>query len=476
MTGRIIGGAIACLALCVGCVPAGGEEEDVDSAIRDATPAVLLDMFVPVEPDGGGMGGAGGEGGAGGMGGEGGAGGMGGMGGAGGMGGMGGAPAMGDADCRALDTCLRGCGDPECSRMCREVAPAEAGALYDAIFACARESGCTEPGGGLNEPCMQTNCNDERLACLGPPPPPDPLDCDGLSACLDACEAGDVECTDSCNGAATDEGRQAYDGLVQCLNNAACPPEDDACRRGACADFFEACFGAAVVPIGDDDCNELAGCINACPEGDQACTDGCFEASSPEAFNTYQEALDCLREAEPQCPPGDQECAQMLCATEIAACIPPLTPMGDLTCLEFDACIGECEGDQPCIDACVRSASQEGYDQLIELLDCFEMQCPEGSAPSCTRIRCELPYAACLGDIAVPRGNLSCLGFNDCLALCADGDDACVDRCIESSSPMGFDLLVIVSNCLADSGCGPEDAACQEANCGGEIQACINDF
>lgn len=391
------------------------------------------------------------------------------------MGGM--PPEMGNADCRALDTCLRGCGDATCSRTCRDMAPPEASALYDEIFNCARENGCTEPGGALNEACMEANCGGARLACFGPPAPPDPLDCDGLNACLGACADGDMACTDSCNSAATDEGQRQFDALVQCINNAACAPEDAACRNGACAQFLEACFGVAVVPVGDGDCNTLAGCLNDCAQGDQDCTNGCFEDSSPEAFNTYQAALDCLRAAEAQCPAGDQACTQDLCATEIEACIPPIGPMGNLTCEQFDDCLRECAvGDQPCINDCVTATSQVGYDQYLAFVDCLNMQCPDGSAPSCGLVRCEMPIEACLGPVAVPRGFDGCSTFNDCLSFCGDNDDVCVDQCIESASARGYDLLLEAINCVNDSGCAPGDGACQQLNCGPQIQACFNDF
>ncbi len=468
MSGRIIGSVVLGVfaAFAVGCVPAGGEEEITDIGIRDIGPAVVLDMFVPREmgnddpidvgtdddPDGSIADDA--------------------------------APVVdmappverGDADCRALDACLRACGDADCSRRCREMAPPEGAALYDAIFICARESGCTEPGGALNEVCMETNCSDERLACFGPPAP---LDCQGLNACLGQCAEGDQECIDSCNGAASEEGRRTFEGLVQCIDEAACAPEDAACRQGACADFLEACFGVAVVPVGDSDCETLAACINACEPGDADCTNGCFGDSAPEAFNTYQAAIDCLRAAEAQCPEGDQACTQEICEAEIRACIPNdgPTPGGPGTCEQFDDCLRECpDNDQPCIDACIEATSQEGFDQYLAFVDCLNMQCPEGSAPSCGLISCEGPIEACLGEVAVPRGALGCSAFNDCLGTCAEGDQACTDRCINSASARGYDLLLGAINCVNDSGCAPGDADCQQLNCGAEINACFNDF
>ncbi len=55
---------------------------------------------------------------------------------------------MGDPACESLADCLSACNTGPCAQMCREMAPAESSARYDAIFACGRDQGCGEPGGG----------------------------------------------------------------------------------------------------------------------------------------------------------------------------------------------------------------------------------------------------------------------------------------------------------------------------------------
>lgn len=385
-------------------------------------------------------------------------------------------PSEGDPDCATLAGCLAGCDDIDCSRGCRERAPAESGALYDAIFTCARESGCTEPGGGVDEACMQMNCGEARRACYGEggPPMPGDLDCGEVRACVAGCGAGDVICTDACEAAATPEAATAYDAVERCRLTSGCPPADVLCFEDACADQIATCEDVVVDPDGDPDCNALAGCVNDC-EGDQACADACGAAAPPRAIELYNAAIACLEAAAAQCPEGDQECTQDLCRRQIEACVGQgVTPMGAGTCEDFDACLGECaQGDQPCVDACIVASSQMGFDQYVALVDCVNMSCPAGSGASCGVVNCEPAFEACLGPVPVPRGAETCGQFNDCLGLCAQGDQVCVDRCIERASPAGYDALVAASNCVRDSGCAANDAACQDLNCGAEIDACF---
>lgn len=452
------------------CTPAGGETEDPeDGAVRDVQPMLgRLDASVPLPDaaldagqtgddrgltaDGGPMPDA--------------------------------APDMadervGDPDCAALAACLMACDDADCSRACRDRAPAESGDRYNAIFDCARESGCTEPGGTLNADCMAANCADEELACYGdgdlppPPPPTGDLDCAEVRMCVAGCGAGDAICTDACEEAATPEGAADYAALERCRLTSGCPPADVLCFEDACADAIDTCEGRPQNPDGDPDCDALAACINDC-EGDQACADACGAAAPPAAIELYNAAIACLQEAADQCPPDDQECAQDICQREIQACVgQPVAPMGAGTCDEFDECLGMCDGEQACVDACIAATSEQGYAQYVELVDCFNMSCPAGSGASCGVVNCEPEFEACLGPVPVPRGAQTCGQFNECLGFCVEGDQVCVDRCIELASPAAYDALVAATNCIADSGCAANDAACQNLNCGNEINACL---
>ena len=61
---------------------------------------------------------------------------------------------VGDPACETFADCLAACADPDCARACRDSAPAESAALYDAIYRCGMENACVDPGGVLNEDCM----------------------------------------------------------------------------------------------------------------------------------------------------------------------------------------------------------------------------------------------------------------------------------------------------------------------------------
>lgn len=453
-----------------GCTPAGGESEDPeDGAVRDVQPMLgRLDAAPPIPeetPDAGAPGddrGVEGDGGpvedA--------------------------APDVadlsdGDPDCAILAACLMACDDGECSGRCRDSAPAESGELYDAIYDCGRANGCNEPGGGFDDDCIAERCADERFACYGdgelppPPPPTEDLDCAEVRMCVAGCGAGDVICTDACEAAATAQGAADYDALQRCRLTSGCPPADVLCFEDACADEIATCDGRALDPDGDPDCEALAACINDC-EGDQACVEACGAAAPPAAVEIYNAAVACLQDAANQCPPDDQECANALCEREVQACVgQPVAPTGEGTCDAFDECLGMCGGEQACVDACITATSQQGYDQYVALVDCFNMSCPAGSGASCGVVNCEPEFEACLGPVPVPRGVQSCAQFNDCLSFCVEGDQVCVDRCIELASPAAYDALVAATNCIADAGCAAGDAACQNANCGNEINACL---
>lgn len=460
--------ALALVMVLGGCVPAGGDkEEDDDVGVRDVG-GILGgdDMMRPLPVDD--MGGGGPDGGPvadaapADM----------------GLVELDAEPPPGDPDCAALAACLQGCGNAECSVACRNRTPPESSARYDAIFTCAREQGCTEPGAPPNRACMEARCAEVEFACYGDGGPPAPTtgDCAELRACSEACPAADDACRADCESEATPDAVTDYAAVRRCRLTSGCPPADIACFEDACADELDTCEGGAQNPAGDPDCNALVACVNDCD--DQACADACVAAAPPAARATYQAAVACLNAAADQCPPDDTDCQNDLCQREIVACVGEgVAPGGDGTCAEFDDCLGLCpQNDQACVNRCIQATSAAGYQSYIDLVDCVNMSCPQGSRPSCGVLACEPAYEACLGPVAAPRGNLSCLDFNDCLGFCADGDRACVDRCIESASADGYDLLLIAVNCIEDAGCAAGDAQCQSINCGNEIDACFNDF
>lgn len=188
--------------------------------------------------------GSGGTGGAGGMGGAGGAGGLGGMGGAGGgMGGAGGAGGMGGA----------GGGSQACMQ------PAD---------------GCAA--------CMFQQCNVAYCDCAGEPA------CLGMIPCLQACPAMDQACVQSCyqkNSLGFGE-FLVTSSCAGTLCAPSCPGAEmigacELCLGQQCEQQFEAC-------IGNPECTALIDCLQACPQGNMSCQQGCLQQHAGGAIQAQQ--------------------------------------------------------------------------------------------------------------------------------------------------------------------------------------------
>jgi hypothetical protein len=91
-----------------------------------------------------------------------------------------------------------------------------------------------------------------------------------------------------------------------------------------------------------------------------------------------------------------------------------------------------------------------------------------------------LLFSAC-GDDDRPAGDagasldggateLDCPQVFDCVSVCADGDDPCVEACIGRGSAAALVLANAVLECADRNGCTDED--CLAASCGPELVAC----
>jgi nicotinamidase-related amidase len=57
--------------------------------------------------------------------------------------------------------------------------------------------------------------------------------------------------------------------------------------------------------------------------------------------------------------------------------------------------VGECgQNDDACVQACVNSASEEGYNQLVAVVECAQVSCPELDQ-ACLEQSCGAELAAC---------------------------------------------------------------------------------
>ncbi|MDI1479991.1 hypothetical protein [Polyangium sp. y55x31] len=184
--------------------------------------------------------GSGGTGGAGGMGGAGGAGGMGGMGGAGGgMGGTGGG------------------GAPACMQP-------------------------SDPNPESCRVCMYQQCNLAYCDCATEPA------CVEIIPCLEACGPMDQACAEACfqkNSLGFAE-FVIQGSCASTLCAPSCPNADDIgscelCLAQQCEQQFEAC-------IGNPECTALIDCLQACPQGNMSCQQGCLQQHAGGAIQAQQ--------------------------------------------------------------------------------------------------------------------------------------------------------------------------------------------
>ena len=378
---------------------------------------------------------------------------------------------MGDPACAQLADCLTACNSGPCAQMCRETAPVESSARYDAIFACGRDQGCAQPGGGFDDDCMEARCEAETTACYGPPAGPPPagmgvLTCDEVATCLTECPAADIPCRDDCYRAASPEGHAAYTAALACVDE--CPAGDYTCRFTQCRSQLTACYGPQPpAPMGAGSCRDLNSCLSLCADGDQACSSACYGQSSPAGFNGFFTLGACMDAS--NCPANDTACIQRACEAEWAACFGAV-PMGAANCAEFNECVSACEGDEACFDDCVDMASVEGYAAWVTAIQCIQdAGCANGDQ-ACVNANCMAEVEACLGPSVMPAGNATCMEFNNCLAMC-NQDRMCTDVCIGQASPEGYRRLLAVFDCFTANMCAGDDPNCQRL-CMNEITAC----
>lgn len=75
------------------------------------------------------------------------------------------------------------------------------------------------------------------------------------------------------------------------------------------------------------------------------------------------------------------------------------------------------------------------------------------------------------GTTPAPGSVLTCSGIIECGSKCADTDDACSDACLAKGSPAANEAVTNIVKCVNDNAC--EDAACFEAKCPKQLEACV---
>jgi len=369
-------------------------------------------MDATVADDAQGMGGAGGMAGTGGMAGAGGMAGTGGMAGAGGTGGMGGGeiPMLTPPECvpggNACEEACRWLGDCAVAGACALDATDRPLVVAMCEDTCRGTPAYGEIICGHNtcDDTIQFAQNDGSFAaiCRGEAPPEmlDPVvdQCTALNTCLGTCN-GNQACIDQCYMNATPEAGQRFGAIINCVRanqciNAANQIDND-CMRENCNGELERCFGPQANPEGEGGCNLLLRCLNECPDGDRGCRVDCINDSSPNSFNLYQLAVDCVNA---NCPNGEPECQTLRCEDEINACVDDGRPVGPNTCVEISDCFWGCRGVEAavCRTRCVEQGTREDQNLFNVFLDCAtDAMCRDQAG-------CE---AACIQQMADCRGN-----------------------------------------------------------------------
>ncbi|MBV69778.1 MAG: hypothetical protein CMH52_00385 [Myxococcales bacterium] len=162
-----------------------------------------------------------------------------------------------------------------------------------------------------------------------------------------------------------------------------------------------------------------------------------------------------------------------LCRGELP---PEMNDQGVAECIALNQCLGDCMGDQVCLDACSANATPEANERFQAIITCLQQnQCftPAGELDqACLDQNCEVESERCLGPQVRPIGQGTCNGLLTCLNECVDGDRACINVCVQLSSPAAFALYRAAVDCVQDN-CIGNDPQCQQQNCGAEINACV---
>ncbi|MEC9072996.1 MAG: hypothetical protein VX938_11470, partial [Myxococcota bacterium] len=401
------------------------------------------------------------------------------------------AACMADDACATAAACMIECdktdGGDACEYECMMALPEDSYGVFEGVGVCGENNGCIEDEGPDGTPpddpaleCIADACPDLGSDCMSD------QGCSDAVMCLSACDDDDAACSDECFASIPPMSQLVFFGLVDCAGNSGCVDDGPGDGDDPTLDCLsEECGGELNACTGSQGCMDLITCMEGCPEGDQGCTDACYEDASPKAQNEWWGLVICGSEQgcfEDQ-PEDPAECLDEQCGDELGDCL------GDAGCQGIFACQEDCdEDDSDCSDECVEDASPDSQDVFYSLIICgVENDCfgPGDDDPvgQCLTDECGDSYFDCV------LGDPGCVGIFECMEECAEGDQECNDECFDDASSDAQESWTELVECGQDNGClesppnpGGEDppeenpiVECLQDKCPGSFGDCVDD-
>ncbi len=344
---------------------------------------------------------------------------------------------------------------------------------------CACDAACTNGGFCDNALCAEGTCSD-LADCYG--------DCNGN----DACSA-------ECLGASSPTARTQFSQLSQCAQER-CAGANNNCVQERCGNELRTCFGDRLPMQGNENCNTVYQCMQACQSQD--CVFDCYERGTAQAQTAYQGIADCIRDncsAFENDPQRFNQCTYQTCANAFRTCMPPDNcNITGGNCRNGTACYPEnwgatyCRPTQglPVGDRCsaAQVACEDGsFCWNIGGGAICQENCVSDRDCSAEGATCDLyngapiEFGACVVDCPDADGDQVC-DPDDCAPddatispnrneTCGDGIDNDCDQMVDESCEMGCPDADNDGACDPDD-CAPENSAINpgaEERCGDEV-------
>jgi hypothetical protein len=192
-------------------------------------------------------------------------------------------------------------------------------------------------------------------------------------------------------------------------------------------------------------CELILDCAQGC-DGEEGCVSTCA-TGQPESAAAKFEAVASCADASRCADLSDEACLAENCAAELDAC-----SAVEVSCRDILFCRLGCF-DEACQQACEDDVTGSGAEQLAALDQCLDAICTKPISNECLSQGIE-PSGDCVaeGIACLPEdGNKACPLVTDCLTLCAPGDVACEDACLNDGSRDAQVVAIPFYQCLQDS-------------------------